>query len=333
MKRCPTCNRTYTDETQKFCLQDGTPLVADAPHAAQGPPPPPPPTPQPPPPPRPTPQPQPQAFRGPQPSPPKRKIWPWVLGGLVVVFFGGLLLLGGLGYVFYKLSDTNNTTGVRVNSNTGTTAEDEGPPVDTANTELYVNSRDKFTGTLADNYLDFSFRYPDTWKLDPNPEPNFVRVERATPDGGTIENFAVGWFAVTGARSSGAGNTTLLSQAINNLGRQAAGSFPNYTKVGEGPTTVGRYSAYELRFSGAAAKGTARELPYWGRIVIVPDPNGSNNGVALVMLTTGHSDEIKGQADVGEKGELPIILKTFRMGPTPGATSNTNANTDDEEGQ
>jgi hypothetical protein len=30
MKRCPTCSRTYTDASLNFCLEDGTPLVADA---------------------------------------------------------------------------------------------------------------------------------------------------------------------------------------------------------------------------------------------------------------------------------------------------------------
>ncbi|HEX8651701.1 MAG TPA: hypothetical protein VF708_12750 [Pyrinomonadaceae bacterium] len=35
MKRCPTCNRTYTDDALSFCLDDGGPLlsVADAPDA------------------------------------------------------------------------------------------------------------------------------------------------------------------------------------------------------------------------------------------------------------------------------------------------------------
>jgi uncharacterized protein YlbG (UPF0298 family) len=31
MKRCPSCNRSYTDASLNFCLEDGTPLVADAP--------------------------------------------------------------------------------------------------------------------------------------------------------------------------------------------------------------------------------------------------------------------------------------------------------------
>jgi hypothetical protein len=29
MKRCPTCNRTYTDETLRFCLDDGAPLMSE----------------------------------------------------------------------------------------------------------------------------------------------------------------------------------------------------------------------------------------------------------------------------------------------------------------
>src|SRR5215216_3858401 len=31
MKRCPTCDRTYTDPSLNFCLEDGTPLAPDAP--------------------------------------------------------------------------------------------------------------------------------------------------------------------------------------------------------------------------------------------------------------------------------------------------------------
>src|SRR5687767_11920013 len=31
MKSCPTCNRTYTDASLNFCLEDGTPLKVSAP--------------------------------------------------------------------------------------------------------------------------------------------------------------------------------------------------------------------------------------------------------------------------------------------------------------
>lgn len=31
MKRCPSCNNTYTDDSLSFCIDDGSPLVPDAP--------------------------------------------------------------------------------------------------------------------------------------------------------------------------------------------------------------------------------------------------------------------------------------------------------------
>ncbi len=255
----------------------------------------------------------------------KRKIWPWVLGILAVLIVGGVVLVAVVGAVLYKYADTNNTTGIRTNTDARTgAATNRGVAVDTSNTERYVNARDKFTGTLATNYVDFSFRYPNTWKLDPDPNPSFVRVEHANAAGNTVENFSVGWFATTGG-GSGAGNTALLSQVINNLSKQISGNFPSYAKVAEGNTTVAGYSGYELRFSGAAGKGTANELPYWGRIIIIPDPNGGRNGVSLILFASGHSSDVKGQADVGEKGELPIILNTFRMGPSSDADTNDNA--------
>ncbi|HEV7843834.1 MAG TPA: hypothetical protein VGO69_09055, partial [Pyrinomonadaceae bacterium] len=27
MKRCPTCNKTYSDDSMSFCLEDGAPLL------------------------------------------------------------------------------------------------------------------------------------------------------------------------------------------------------------------------------------------------------------------------------------------------------------------
>lgn len=34
MRRCPTCNRTFEDETLTYCTDDGTPLTSDAPSSA-----------------------------------------------------------------------------------------------------------------------------------------------------------------------------------------------------------------------------------------------------------------------------------------------------------
>ncbi len=68
------------------------------------------------------------------------------------------------------------------------------------NTITYHNSSEQFTGQLADNYVDFSFDYPNSWKRDleagKGSSGTFVKVEKAASNGFTIENFAVNWLTV-----------------------------------------------------------------------------------------------------------------------------------------
>jgi hypothetical protein len=315
MKTCPTCNRTYADDSQKFCLSDGTPLVGGAQQPQPG-------GPQPQqyqqqpgawtPPGAPPPGTPPPSWQTPAP-PPKRKIWPWVLGIVAGLGLCLVALVSFVGYFAYKGFESANRRTVNVNVNspsTGGGTADAADDVDISGTELYTNSREGQTGNLATHYVDFSFRYPDTWKLDPSPAPSFVRVERANDDGGTIENFSVGWFSATGPVK---GNRALLSQVVNNLSGQISGNFPGYEKVSEGFTKFGSYDGYELRFARSAAGG-ASAVNYWGRVVVIPDPAGGNDGVSIIMLATSNSDEVGGASDLGVKGELPVIVKTFKLG-------------------
>jgi hypothetical protein len=129
MKRCPQCNRTYTDDALSFCLDDGSPLlsasgpmsdpgatvqypqprdtspqatIAFNPGQAAPPPPPPPPAPS----------------WNPMPpsAPQKRSAWPWVLGiGAVLVFMGiGVVILI---FAVAKIANNNNNNGNSNNSN------------------------------------------------------------------------------------------------------------------------------------------------------------------------------------------------------------------------
>jgi len=133
MKRCPNCNRTYTDLSLNFCLEDGTPLVttgapAPDPNATIRYPDPrdtaePPPTeiyrPAPPAPPRPAtpaPPPPPQQWRpAPQAVPPKKSnaVW-WILGGLAAVVIIGV----GLLVMLIALASLGSNTNSNVNANT-----------------------------------------------------------------------------------------------------------------------------------------------------------------------------------------------------------------------
>jgi hypothetical protein len=176
-----------------------------------------------------------------------------------------------------------------------------------ANTTTYISSRAAFSGKLADNYVDFSFRYANSWKRDPKAgtaqSSNFVKVEKTTSDGTTIENFAVGYFS---------GQRALMEEAARELSDQFSRQFSEYSKFSEGKTQIGPYDGYEFRFTSKLGSGSA-STDLFGRIVLLPGDTG-RQGATLLMLATPVSGEILGPNDVGEKGELPIILKSFRFG-------------------
>jgi hypothetical protein len=135
MKRCPTCNRTYTDLSLNFCLEDGTPLTTDVPGGVDPnatlrypsprdtaePPPteiyrpapstaPPRPEPAPPPPP-----PPPQYSPTPTQAPRKKSnaVW-WILGG-----FAALVVIGvGLVVMLIALASLGSNSNGNLNANT-----------------------------------------------------------------------------------------------------------------------------------------------------------------------------------------------------------------------
>jgi hypothetical protein len=230
------------------------------------------------------------------PAPKSKK--PWIIGGVIGCFLLIVILLVALGGIGYFVSRNLKST---QNANVAA-------PAKTANTKEYVNSREGRTGSLAENFVDFSFYYPDTWELDDNPAPNFVRVERKlSGDGGnfTQENFAVGWVSATGT----ALDKKLMPQLATQFNTQFAAQFPNYKKVSEGETKIGSYEGYEFRFTAEK-----NNVEFWGRVAMLPPPAGQKKGVALVMIASDRAPELSGVEDVGEKGELPVILESFRFG-------------------
>ena len=190
MKRCPSCNQTYTDEALNFCLEDGTPLVVDPPatpvNAATVPMTPrytdPPPTqiyqPNTSPTAQPWPQTQPTPYQ-PQPQysplpPPRRQrssaVW-WILGGLAVVTVLGIGIAVILIAVASISSDSNNNRSSNVNNRNGNANR-------LSNTNSSNNSArenpDPATTLPASASDDFSkqlwgvgtSQYGDTWYAD-----------------------------------------------------------------------------------------------------------------------------------------------------------------------
>jgi hypothetical protein len=189
------------------------------------------------------------------------------------------------------------------------------------NISTFINSPDGLTGALKDNYVDFSFKYPQSWLMDPassqDGASNFVRVERRMVDKGgkfTLENFAVGYLHGTGTAS---GDKALLPKLAKELEGKFSHDFSDYRLISDGPAKLGEYSGYGFRFESVIKDTPHGAITLWGRMMFIPNPKaGEKNGVSVMMLGSSLVPEIKSASDVGVKGQLPVILKSFKIGKT-----------------
>jgi hypothetical protein len=276
----------------------------------------------------------------PQPQPPpmhaaaprqKRSKLPLVLGILAVLFIFAIVAAGA-GYWFVvrpmlakraalvnEPEHPTETPTPRTTPGTATPTPKvvaEVPPYKPpADAVEFVNAKDNLDGKLAEHYVDFSFYYPERWQKDPKAgvpgASNFAKVERRLPPDFTQENFAVGWYSSAGSEE---GDRATFPTLAKNLSDQFATNFADYRKVSEGPAKVGAYDGYEFRFESASRNTAKGDINIWGRVIFLPPVDGGKDGVTLLMLTTSLAPEVKGVKDVGVKGDLPMMLESFRFG-------------------
>ncbi|HVG25386.1 MAG TPA: hypothetical protein VND45_14610 [Thermoanaerobaculia bacterium] len=174
----------------------------------------------------------------------------------------------------------------------------------------YVNTREGRTGNLADNYVDFSFIYPKTWTIkteDPD-NINYVTVERSV-EGKTYENFNVGYFTPAGSDDA---NQQLYRQVLGPIENQFAQQFRDFRKVSDGPTKVGPYDGYNALYDGWV-EVNGKRVNVFVRAIFIPAPSGAR-GVSMMMIGTSLNPDLKEANDLGTKGELPLVLESFRFG-------------------
>ena len=178
----------------------------------------------------------------------------------------------------------------------------------------FVNSNANLTGKLAEHYVDFSFYYPDHWQKDPKAgvpgAGNFARVLRQLAPDAPQEIFAVGWYESTGSKDT---DELSYPRLVEERSSQFAKDYPGYEKVSEGPTKAGPYDSYEFRFSAVYRNTERGDVKIWGRVMFVPPVEGKK-GVTLLMLASSLATEVRGPSDVGVKGDLPMMLESFRFG-------------------
>ena len=268
----------------------------------------------------------------PPPVAQKKSKLPWILAGILL-----LLLIGGgaLAGVFFfvvkprldeiaaadrrterQAENTNLSTPTPASSVEAPSPTPEDTFVPPSGTVQFTNSNDKLDGKLAEHYLDFSFYDPENWARDPKAgvpgASNFVKVDRTLPPDFTQENFAVGWYTSTGTF---VGDLPSYPQRVQEFSSSLARIIPEYRKVSEGPTKINSMQGYEFRWEGLS-KGTERgDLKLWGRVVFLPTgTEGDTTGATLSMLCTSLAGELSSVEDVGERGEAPVIVESFRFG-------------------
>ena len=258
----------------------------------------------------------------------KKSKLPLIIGGVLLF----LLLSGGaLAAVFFLVvkpkldemaAERNPGPPVNVNPSTPTPAASVEAPspaptvedtyVPPAGTVQFENVNENLDNRLAEHYFDFSFYYPESWMKISSPGTNFVAVNRSLPPDFTQESFAVGWYTSTGTFI---GDLSSFPQRVKEYSDSLAKRIPNYKMVSEGPTKINSMQGYEFRWEGLS-KGTERgDLTLWGRVVFLPTgKEGETDGATLTMLCTSLAGDLSSVEDVGTRGEMPVILESFRFG-------------------
>jgi hypothetical protein len=288
---------------------------------------------------RPAPAPPPpvQSARLPQPPPPaappgspaKKSKLPLIIGVLLLLLVLGVGAIAAAYFMVIRprleadeprrdVVVTNNESNTPTNDNTNTATEPvaENAYVPPPGTVQFVNSSANLDGRLAEHYFDFSFYYPNNWKKDPEAgvpgAVNYAKVERRIEPNFTQENFAVGWYTSKGTYAA---DESTFPEIAEKIGASLSKSFPGYRKVSEGPTRINSLDAYEFRFESEAKDTEKGDVKVWGRVIFLPPGvERPGTGATLLMLATSLAPEVSGIEDVGEKGEMPVILESFRFG-------------------
>lgn len=266
-------------------------------------------------------------------APAKKSKLPLILGILAILMIFGVGVVAAAFFLVIKprlypakaeppvivretpAENVNSNTNTSANTNTSETKPETTEFVPPPDTTRFTNSLANLDGKLADHYFDFSFYYPNSWEPDPKagvPGANtFAKVERKmAPEFG--ENFAVGWY---NSKGTFADDEAKFPELVENLEASISKSLPEYRQVSKGPTKINSLDGYEFRFESVSKGSDRGDIQLWGRVVFLPTGVAGNSaGATLVMLATSLAPELSGVEDVGVRGQMPVILESFRFG-------------------
>jgi hypothetical protein len=225
---------------------------------------------------------------------------PWILGGCGCLLLLALVGVGIAGFVAY--------TAKKVVEKAESVSKSIAVPSDW---KSYSSAPDNIPQGMVEHFVPFSFSYPPTFQIVPS-SGNFVKVEEGTAPGSddnfTFENFGVGYFNIP---SDGV-DAVVMPLLMQQLGSQFASGFPGYREVSQFDEEVAGHKGRAMLFE-SELKGTPRgDVKIFGKVVLVRKP-GATKGVTIIMLATTEDPAINTVNDVGVKGDLPGIVRSFSL--------------------
>lgn len=175
----------------------------------------------------------------------------------------------------------------------------------TAELDTFVNSREGLPEKKRNHFVDFSFAYPASWQIEEDgslrASPNFVKLGHRTDDDFTLENFAVSWYSEMEPE-----------EALEKHERRASSVLENYERLGDVTATIDGRPVSGVSFGSLVPDTNRGPTRFWGRFYVVP--TDTTSGILLVMFASELHPEIDGPEDVGARGSLPIVLRSFELG-------------------
>jgi hypothetical protein len=201
---------------------------------------------------------------------------------------------------------------------------------DQRGTTLYTSSEESLNDELRPHFVPFSFRYPNDWTVTERGDSvggkNFVKVEKGE-NGFTAENFAVGYMFATPGNES---DPELIQQLLSQFEQQFTAQFSGFRRVGDDRMEIGGHQATGFRFTSTVQTEGRGAVQVFGRVLVVPV--GDGKGLSIIMLGTPIGSGLQSVDDLGVKGGIPVILRTFRIGDSAAQDAGSDASDPSDDG-
>ncbi len=178
----------------------------------------------------------------------------------------------------------------------------------------FVNTREKTITELQGGFFGFSLDFPRTWSLKTSAiDPHaFVTLRRGVARAG-IPNFSTDAMSVSPLEyraGSDSACRAILAILTDTLEHQVAASMASFERVSRGPVHLDGREGIEFRYRGTMPGKGAADVAYYGRLILIP-PTSRQPGTMIDLRSTSLSAGVAGPQDVGEKGDLGAVFRSF----------------------